>query len=68
MRSDGFGILVSRLHYMKGFNMETISNLALIQAVKASQLRRNEAVEAERIRKSARDRFVRYFSKFSLKG
>ena len=48
--------------------METISNLALIQAVKASQIRRNKAVEAERIRKSARDRFVQYFSKFSLKG
>tara|TARA_R110000796_G_scaffold55683_1_gene129418 strand:+ start:296 stop:505 length:210 start_codon:yes stop_codon:yes gene_type:complete len=48
--------------------METISNLALIQAVKASQIRRNKAVEAERIRKSARDKFVRYFSKFSLKG
>ena len=42
--------------------METLSNLALIQAVKASEIRRNKAAEGERIRKSARDRFVRYFS------
>ena len=41
---------------------QTISNLALIQAVKASEIRRNKAAEGERIRKSARDRFVRYFS------
>lgn len=42
--------------------METISNIALINAVKASEIRRNKAAEGERIRKSARDRFVRYFS------
>ena len=45
--------------------METINNLALIQAVRASQIRRNEAAEGERKRNYARDIFVRYFSKFS---
>ena len=45
--------------------MQTINNLALIQAVRASQIRRNEASENERKRNYARDIFVRYFSKFS---
>ena len=45
--------------------METINNLALIQAVRASQIRRNEVAENERKRNFARDLFVRYFSKFS---
>ena len=45
--------------------METINNLALIQAVRASQIRRNEVAENERKRNFARDIFVRYFSKFS---
>ena len=45
--------------------METINNLALIQAVRASQIRRNEASKNERKRNFARDLFVRYFSKFS---
>ena len=45
--------------------METINNLALIQAVRASQIRRNEAAEGERKRNFARDLFARYFSKFS---
>ena len=35
----------------------------VIRAVKASQVRRNKAVEAKRRRKQARDFFVRYFSK-----
>ena len=42
--------------------METISNIALINAVKASQIRRNEASKNELRRNYARDRFVRYFS------
>jgi len=45
--------------------METINNLALIKAVRASQIRRNEVAENERKRNFARDIFVRYFSKFS---
>jgi hypothetical protein len=45
--------------------METINNLALIQAVRASQIRRNEASKNERKRNYARDLFARYFSKFS---
>ena len=45
--------------------METINNLALIQAVRASQIRRNVVAENERKRNYARDIFVRYFSKFS---
>ena len=45
--------------------METINNLALIQAVRASQIRRNEASKNERKRNFARDLFARYFSKFS---
>ena len=44
---------------------QTINNLALIQAVRASQIRRNEAALNERKRNYARDIFVRYFSKFS---
>ena len=45
--------------------MKTINNLALIQAVRASQIRRNEASKNERKRNYARDLFARYFSKFS---
>ena len=41
---------------------QTISNIALINAVKASQIRRNEAAKNELRRNYARDRFVRYFS------
>jgi hypothetical protein len=35
----------------------------VIRAVKASQVRRNKAAEAQRKRDQARDLFVRYFSK-----
>ena len=35
----------------------------VIRAVKASQVRRNKAAEAQRKREQARDLFVRYFSK-----
>jgi len=42
--------------------IETINNLALIQAIRASQNRRNEAAENERRRNFARDLFARYFS------
>ena len=45
--------------------METINNLALIQSIRASQIRRNVAAKNERRRNYARDLFVRYFSKFS---
>ena len=45
--------------------METINNLALIQAVRASQIRRNEAAKGERKRNYMRDIFARHFSKFS---
>ena len=45
--------------------METINNLALIQAVRASQIRRNEAAKNERKRNYMRDIFARHFSKFS---
>jgi len=48
--------------------METISNIALINAVKASQIRRNEAAKGELRRNYARDRFVRYFSNLIKKG
>jgi len=44
---------------------QTINNLALIQAIRASQIRRNEAAKNERKRNYARDLFVQYFSKFS---
>ena len=44
---------------------QTINNLALIKAVRASDIRRNEAAKNERKRNYARDIFVRYFSKFS---
>ena len=44
---------------------QTINNLALIQAVRASQIRRNEAAEGERKRNYMRDIFARHFSKFS---
>ena len=44
--------------------MERVFNsYDVIRAVKASQVRRNEAAEAKRKRKQARDFFVRYFSK-----
>ena len=39
----------------------------VIRAVKASQIRRNKAAEAQRKREQARDLFVRYFSKISSK-
>ena len=42
--------------------METIDNLALIQSIRASQIRRNEAAKNERRRNYARDIFVQYFS------
>ncbi len=45
--------------------METINNVALIQSIRASQIRRNVAAKNERRRNYARDLFVRYFSKFS---
>ena len=48
--------------------METISNIALINAVKASQIRRNEAAEGERKRNFARDIYARYFSNLIKKG
>jgi hypothetical protein len=35
----------------------------VIRAVKASQVRRNEAAKAKRRRQQARDFFIRYFSK-----
>ncbi len=35
----------------------------IVRAVKASQVRRNKAAEAQRKRDHARDLFVRYFSK-----
>jgi len=35
----------------------------IVRAVKASQVRRNKAAEAQRKRDQARDLFVRYFSK-----
>ena len=41
---------------------QTINNIALIQAVRASQIRRNKAAEGERKRNFARDLFVQYFS------
>ena len=44
-----------------------INNLAVIKAVRASQIRRNEAAEGERIRRAWRDKYVRYFSKFKGK-
>ena len=37
----------------------------VIRAVKASQVRRNKAAEAQRKREQARDLYVRYFSKVS---
>ena len=44
--------------------MEHIFNsYDVIRAVKASQVRRNKAVEAKRRRQQARDFFVHYFSK-----
>ena len=39
----------------------------VIRAVKASQVRRNEAARAQRKREQARELFVRYFSKISSK-
>ena len=44
---------------------QTINNLALIQSIRASQIRRNEAAEGERKRNFMRDIFARHFSKFS---
>ena len=41
---------------------QTINNIALIQAVRASQIRRNKAAEGERKRNFARDIYARYFS------
>ena len=44
--------------------MERVFNsYDVIRAVKASQVRRNEAAEAKRRRKQARDFFIYYFSK-----
>ena len=45
--------------------METIDNVAVIQLIRAQQIRRNEAAKNERKRNYARDLFVRYFSKYS---
>ena len=46
--------------------MERVFNsYDVIRAVKASQVRRNKAAEAQRKREQARDLFVRYFSKTS---
>tara|TARA_R110000772_G_scaffold221620_1_gene332031 strand:- start:733 stop:930 length:198 start_codon:yes stop_codon:yes gene_type:complete len=39
-----------------------ISNVKLVQAMKASQIRRNENAEGNRRRKYARDVFKKYFS------
>ena len=47
--------------------METKANIALIKAVRASQIRRNKAAEGERIRNKTRDKFVRYFSNLFIK-
>ena len=44
---------------------QTINNLALIQSIRASQIRRNEAAKNERKRNYMRDIFARHFSKFS---
>ncbi len=46
---------------------QTINNLAVIQLIRAQQIRRNEAAKNERRRNYARDLFVRYFSKYSNK-
>tara|TARA_R110002096_G_scaffold148505_1_gene309423 strand:- start:176 stop:355 length:180 start_codon:yes stop_codon:yes gene_type:complete len=39
-----------------------MSNVKLVRAVKASQVRRNENAEGDRRRKYARDLFKKYFS------
>ena len=44
---------------------QLFSSYDVIRAVKASQVRRNEAAAAQRKREQARDLFVRYFSKVS---
>ena len=41
---------------------QTINNIALIQAGRESQIRRNKAAEGERKRNFARDIYARYFS------
>ena len=44
---------------------QTINNLAVIQLIRAQQIRRNEAAKNERKRNYMRDIFARHFSKFS---
>ena len=46
---------------------QLFSSYDVIRAVKASQVRRNEAARAQRKREQARELFVRYFSKISSK-
>ena len=46
---------------------QLFNSYEVIRAVKASQIRRNKAAAAQRKREQARDLFVRYFDKISLK-
>jgi len=54
---------IIKLRQRKRKMKQLFNSYDIVRAVKASQVRRNKAAEAQRKREQARDLFVRYFSK-----
>jgi len=54
---------IIKLKQRKRKMKQLFNSYDIVRAVKASQVRRNKAAEAQRKRDHARDLFVRYFSK-----
>jgi len=54
---------IIKLRQRKRKMKQLFNSYDIVRAVKASQVRRNKAAEAQRKRDHARDLFVRYFSK-----
>ncbi len=59
-------MFIIKLRQRKRKMKKLFNSYDIVRAVKASQVRRNKAAEAQRKREQARDLFVRYFSKKSL--
>ena len=56
-------MFIIKLKQRKKKMKQLFNSYDIVRAVKASQVRRNKAAEAQRKREQARDLFVRYFSK-----
>ena len=56
-------MFIIKLRQRKRKMKKLFNSYDIVRAVKASQVRRNKAAEAQRKRDQARDLFVRYFSK-----